>query len=233
MAALQQLRRKAAIVEGPGVGQVLPETQLPPKQSPSCLLITGPGGILRALPGKGPGTGHKGSICPGKLRRARCRQLPGRSPYVSPMATATVVLGPRCLLPPLLCHAERSRTPAQTLWEAAGWMQPLLLQGSSAGARQGPVFASKVLHKHQPGWPPCGDKVCPWAEPPTEVSSSCRAVPEEPSSIPAPASPPGMAEGTSRVGDTGFPARGIPHRAKPRLWLAAGRGPGADALRQR
>jgi len=262
-----------------------------------------PGGHPLSPPGKGPGPGHKGSIFPGKPRSAQRRQLPGSSPHVLPTATATAVLGSRCLLPPLLWQM-----PAWPLREAAGWMRPLLLQDSSAAAWRGPVFAFEVVHKHQPGWPPCGAKVCPWAEPRAKVSSSCRAVPEEPSSTPAPSRlhpstipapsqchpssipaptqlhpssipaplqchpssipapsqlqpssipassqrhpssipaplqchpssipalslPPGTATGTSSAGDTGFPARGIPHRAKP--WLAAGCGPAADRLCRR
>lgn len=151
------LRQTGSHCGGPRAGQVLPETQIPPKQSPSCLPVTGRG-ILRALPGKGLGLGHKGSIFPGKeLAASSCL----RSPYISPTAT-TVMLGlaasgPHCCA--TLGTAGHWPGYPCKLQAGCGLSSSRITRRSSAG----PEFAFKVLHKRRPGWQPW-DKVCPWAE---------------------------------------------------------------------
>lgn len=207
-------------MEGPGAGQVLPETQLPPKQSPSCLLITGPGGILRALPRKGPGTGHKGCIFPGELRGAWCRQLPGRTPYVLPMATVMAVLGPRCLLPPPCCAMPRADRchlgPSEKLLAGCG-----LSFSKTHLQKHGRVLClpSRCCTNTSRAGCPAGTKSVP------EQSRSQRSPP--PAKLcrrsPAPSQlhhGPGSiasqhSQGDQQVGDMGFPARGIPHGANP------------------
>lgn len=207
-------------MEGPGAGQVLPETQLPPKQSPSCVLITGPGGILRALPRKGPGTGHKGSIFPGELRGAWCRQLPGRTPYILPMATVMAVLGPRCLLPPhaVPCRGQTDAisAPPKSCWLDVASPSPRFICRNTAGSC---VCLQGVAQT------PAGLAAL-WGQSLSLGRAARRGLllrPNRaggaqlhPSSITALAAlPPSTARGTSKVGDMGFPARGIPHGANP------------------
>lgn len=239
MAALQQLRRKTAIVEGPGAGQVLPETQLPPKQSPSCLLITGPGGILRALPRKGPGTGHKGSIFPGEPRGARCRQLPGRTPYVLPMATVTGSAGaslppsppPCCAMP----RADRCHLgPSEKLLAGCG-----LSFSKTHLQEHGRVLClpSRCCTNTSRAGCPAGTKSVPGqsrsqrSPPPAEL---CRGSPAPSQLHHGPGSIPSRhGQGNQQGWGHGISSKGDPTGAKPRLWLAAGRGPGADALCRR
>lgn len=208
------LRQTGSHCGGPRAGQVLPETQIPPKQSPSCLPVTGRG-ILRALPGKGLGPGHKGSIFPGKQREAGCRQLP-EEPV--PITHGHRGAGVRCLLPPVLCHAGGSRTLAWPLLEVAGWMRPLLLQDHPQELSRSGVCLHDVAQTPAR------------LAPPGQSLSAGRAVPgallEEPGSIPC---HPALA-GTSTAGDTAFPARGIPHRAEPGFWARDVAPVGADAL---
>lgn len=67
-----------------------------------------------------------------------------------------------------------------------------------------------MLHKHPLGWLPCRDKVCPWAEPLTEVSS-CRAVPEEPKLHPSPGSITSSVAGSPMVLGMQDSQHGAPH----------------------
>lgn len=118
------LRQTGSHCGGPRAGQVLPETQIPPKQFPPCLPVTGRG-ILRALPGKGLGPGHKGSIFPGKQRGAGCGQLP-EEPAHSTHGHSRA--GARCLRPRRLCWTRP--LPAAGLEAASPPPAP------SSGARQ-------------------------------------------------------------------------------------------------
>lgn len=119
------LRQTGSHCGGPRAGQVLPETQIPPKQSPSCLPVTGRG-ILRAFPGKGLGPGHKGSIFPGKQRGAGCKQLLEEPIHFAHGHHSGA--GARCLRPRLLCHTGDSRTLVWLSLQTPSWMRPLLLQ---------------------------------------------------------------------------------------------------------
>lgn len=196
-------------------------------QNNPCLVCSG--GTRRAFPGKGPGTGHKGSIFPGKPRGAWSRQLPGRRLCVLPEATATAARGPRCLLPPGCCAMPRC------------WLGPLEKLPAACSLsflktrlqNHGRVLSlpSRCCTNTSRAGCPTGTKSAPGQ------SLSPRSPPAElcqrsPSSIPAPSRPWQHHSQRGReprgVGNAGFPARRIPPRAKHRLWPAAGRGPGAD-----
>lgn len=203
------LRQTGSHCGGPRAGQVLPETQIPPKQSPSCLPVTGRG-ILRALPGKRLGPGHKGSIFflgnSVKLAAGSCP----RSPYASP--TATVVLGLAASCPP--CCA----TPgAAGRWLGRSWKLPAGCGLSSSGiirrSSAAPGFAFKMLHKRRPGWHP-RDKVCPRAEP-------CQGLCWR-SLAPSRAIPPCRDQ---HNWGHGIPSEGDPTQS-PAQALGSGRGPG-------
>lgn len=205
MAALQQLRRKAAIVEGPGVGQVLPVTRLSPKQSHS---------VCSALVGAAPGTVTKAPFS----WDWSWMQLPGE-PHMLPWPQRWQ------------CRAPLSPAPRHAGTDGCGFslgkrrLGVVGVAGVAHPQQRGtvPGAAVKVLHKHQSGWLPHGDKVCPWAEPPPRSlppAELCRGaqwypssspvvpwfqpshipVPGQlyPSSIPAPS--PSTARGTSTLG---------------------------------
>lgn len=203
------LRQTGSHCGGPRAGQVLPETQIPPKQFPSCLPVTSRG-ILRALPGKGLGPGHKGSIFPGKQRGAGCRQLPEEPVQLTHGHSRP---GARC--PPCCATPGGSRTLARPRLQAAGWIWPLLLQDHPQELGRSGVCLQGVAQMRARLAP--RDKVCPRAEP-------CQALCWK-SLAPSRASPPwqGPAQlgtGHSQGGGSHTePSPGFGLRTGPRLML--------------
>lgn len=140
MAALQQLRRKAAIVEGPGVGQVLPVTRLPPKQSRS---------VCSAPVGAAPGTVTKAPFS----GDWSWMQLPGE-PHVLPRPQRW-----RCRAPlsPAPGQTDAGSAPGSAGW--VWWVWRVWFIHSSAA--QSPVLPSRCCTNTSRAGCPTGTKSVP------------------------------------------------------------------------
>lgn len=206
------LRQTGSHCGGPGAGQVLPETQIPPKQSPSCLPVTGRG-ILRAFPGKGLGPGHKGSIFSREAAWSRLQAAARGARTFHPALLGLAASSPPCWATPGAAGhwlGHPCKLPA-----GCGLCSSSITRRSSAG----PEFASEVLHKRL-----CGQAGSPGTKSVPGQSRARRCCAGG-----AWLHPRALA-GSSTAGDGAFPARGIPNRAQPRLWAQDAAPLGADAL---
>lgn len=206
------LRQTGSHCGGPRAGQVLAETQIPPKQSPPCLPATGRG-ILRAFPGKGLGPGHKGSIF--SWEAACC--------WLQAAARGAFTSHPRPQrrwgsLPPAPHAVPRQGQPDTALATPASRRLDLPSPpppGSPAGARQVRSLPSRCCtNAGQAGTP--GTKSVPGQSRARRCAGGAWLHPR--------ASPPWHSW------DRAFPARGIPHRAQPGLWAQDVAPLGADAF---
>lgn len=197
------LRQTGSHCGGPRAGQVLPETQIPPKQFPSCLPATGRG-ILRALPGKGLGQAHKGSIFSWEAAWGWLQAAARGARTFHPGHSAA---GARCPRPRLLCHAGDRRTlPGRPCELRAACSLSSSSSRSIRSSSAGLEFVFKVLHKLRPGWHP-RDKVCAraepcqalcWRSPGREKHGWGRGIPSEGDPTQSPAQAPGSGRGPGR-----------------------------------